>query len=119
MEEFRLDDAEVAVFGYGIVARAARDAVERARADGIRAGLLRPLTLWPFPEAKVAEVADRVGALVVAEMNMGQMLREVERAAGRSARVAGHLRADGEPITPAELLESLRQEVRAPAREGR
>ncbi len=108
-----VDDADVVVFAYGIVGAAAREAVREARARGVRAGLLRPRTLWPFPALAVAEVAARGAVLLVAELNLGQMVREVAAAAG-GARVVGHFRADGEPILPAELLEHL--EALAPAR---
>ncbi len=114
VERFLLDDADVCVFAYGIVAAAARDAVVEARARGVRAGLLRPLTLWPFPEEAVAEAAERCETLLVAEMNRGQLVREVERAAAGRARVEGCFRADGEPIVPAELLRVLTAEGSAP-----
>lgn len=107
VEEFMLDDAEVAVFAYGIVARSAREAVRRARAEGVRIGMVRPKTLWPFPSTVITEAAKRVDRIIVAEMNLGQMLGEVERAAGRHAEVVPHLRADGEPITPTELLDVI------------
>lgn len=107
VETFMLDDANVAVFAYGIVARSAREAVRRAREDGVRAGLIRPATLWPFPYAAIADVAERVDRVIVAEMNLGQMLGEVERAVGGRAEVIPHLRADGEPIVPNELLEAI------------
>ena len=107
VERFLLDDAEIAVFAYGIVARAAREAVLEARRRGVRAGLLRPLTLWPFPDDAVAEVARRVETVLVAELNLGQLAREVERAVAGAAEVLGHFRADGEPIPPVELLERL------------
>jgi 2-oxoglutarate ferredoxin oxidoreductase subunit alpha len=107
VERFMLDDAELAFFAYGTVARSAREAVLRARADGFRVGLLRPTTLWPFPAAAVAEVADLVDTVVVAEMNLGQMMGEVERAVAGRTRVVGHLRADGEPITPGDLEAAL------------
>jgi 2-oxoglutarate ferredoxin oxidoreductase subunit alpha len=81
--------------------------VARARESGIKAGLIRPLTLWPFPHAQVAEVAKQVDTMVVAEMNLGQMVGEVERAAAGQAAVVTHLRADGEPITPAALVGAL------------
>jgi len=104
VESFMLDDADVAIFAYGIVGRSAREAVLRARDAGIKAGLIRPITLWPFPTAQVAEVAGQVGTLVVAEMNMGQLIGEVERACVGQTDVVGYLRADGEPITPTALL---------------
>ncbi|MDK1095833.1 MAG: 2-oxoacid:acceptor oxidoreductase subunit alpha [Actinomycetota bacterium] len=107
VETHMMDDAEIAIFAYGIVGRSAREAVDRARADGIKAGLIRPLTLWPFPNAQVAEAAQQVDTIVVAEMNLGQLIGEVERAAGGRAEIVGHLRADGEPITPSALRDVL------------
>lgn len=108
VERFMLEDADIAIFAYGIVARAAREAVLRARRLGIRAGLLRPQTLWPFPAKAVSSVAHDVDLLIVAEMNLGQMIHEVDRAAAGSTRLIGHLRADGEPIVPDALLETLK-----------
>lgn len=110
-DQVRMEDAEIGVVAIGIVARAAQEAVALARAAGIRAGLLRPVTLWPFPAAAVREAAARVHTLVVAEMNLGQMVLEVERAASGLARVTGCLRADGEPITPEEILAVLSSAV--------
>ncbi|MBT3245976.1 MAG: 2-oxoacid:acceptor oxidoreductase subunit alpha [Actinobacteria bacterium] len=107
VEEFMLDDAEVAIFAYGIVGRSAREAVLRARRAGMKVGLIRPLTLWPFPYAQVADVAAGIDTLLVAEMNLGQLIGEVERAVAGTTEVIGHLRADGEPITPADLIAAL------------
>jgi len=104
VETFMLDDADIAIFAYGIVGRSAREAVQRARTAGVKAGLIRPITLWPFPYSSVAEVAEKVDTLIVSEMNLGQLIGEVERAAAGRAQVVGHLRANGEPITPTELL---------------
>jgi len=103
VETFMVDDADLAIFAYGVVARSAREAVQRARAAGVKVGLIRPITLWPFPRSQVAEVARQVDTLIVAEMNLGQLIGEVERAVGGQTKVVGHLRADGEPITPGEL----------------
>ena len=103
VETFMIDDAHLAIFAYGVVGRSAREAVQRARAAGVKVGLIRPITLWPFPYSQVAEVAQQVDTLIVAEMNLGQLIGEVERAVGGQAKVVGHLRADGEPITPGEL----------------
>jgi 2-oxoglutarate ferredoxin oxidoreductase subunit alpha len=107
VETVMMDDAEIAIFAYGIVGRSAREAVDRARAAGIKAGLVRPLTLWPFPSAHVMRAAQQVDTIVVAEMNLGQLIGEVERAAGGMAEIVGHLRADGEPITPTALEDVL------------
>ena len=76
VEEVMLEDADVVVVAYGIVARAALSAVRKARAEGIKAGLLRLITLWPFPEKHVGKIAKKAKAIVVAEMNCGQLVRE-------------------------------------------
>lgn len=102
------DDAEVVVFAYGIVSAAARQALRLARAQGIRAGLFRAITLWPFPTEEIAALAERVDRIVVAEMNLGQMLGEVQRAAGNAKRIHSCLKADGETITPEEILAALK-----------
>jgi 2-oxoglutarate ferredoxin oxidoreductase subunit alpha len=81
--------------------------VERARAVGIKAGLVRPLTIWPFPDAEVRAAAEQADTMVVAEMNLGQLIGEVERASAGRAEIVPHLRADGEPITPSALLDVL------------
>jgi 2-oxoglutarate ferredoxin oxidoreductase subunit alpha len=106
------DDAELLVFAYGSVARAARQAVDEARAKGIRAGLLRPRTLWPFPDAEVRELARKVGTIVVPEMNLGQMAHEVEWAAGGACRVVPFSRVDGLPVRPGQVLEVVEREAR-------
>ncbi|GMQ97627.1 MAG: 2-oxoacid:acceptor oxidoreductase subunit alpha [Acidimicrobiia bacterium] len=108
VDTYMLDDAEIAVFAYGIVGRSAREAVTRARDAGIKAGLIRPVTLWPFPSEEVARVAARVDTVLVAEMNLGQLIGEVERAVAGQAEVRGYLKSDGEPITPGTLLEEIK-----------
>lgn len=106
-EETRLDDAEVAVLAYGATARTAAHAVWLAREQGIKAGLFKVLTLWPFPEQAVAALAGRVERIVVPEMNLGQIRREVERLAAGRAVVAGVHRADGLGITPKQIFAAL------------
>ncbi len=115
-------DADVLVVAIGISARAAQRAVTAARARGIRAGLFRPITLWPFPEdALRAAAAASARAVLVPEMNAGQLVLEVERVL-RSQRVTGLNRYDGEPIAPAQIearVEQLAREAvarRPPAR---
>lgn len=104
-----LDDAEVAVFAYGSPARAAERAVKEARARGIKAGLLKSMTLWPFPAAAVRQLASRVRAIVVPEMNLGQLVGEVERAAAGAAVVRPLSRLAGELFTPADILAALEE----------
>ncbi len=101
------DDAEVIVFAYGTVSAAARQAVRMARAQGIRAGLFRAITLWPFPDEALAALAAKVTRFVVAEMNLGQMLYEVRRAVGNAKCIQACLKANGETISPDEILSAL------------
>jgi len=108
VEEVMLDDADVAVVAYGIVARAALSAIRKAREKGIKAGLLRLITLWPFPEERVAKVAKHVRGIVVPEMNCGQMVREVSRAA-KETPVSFISKLGEEPHTPLEILEEIRR----------
>jgi len=108
-EEFLTEDADVVVFGYGISGRSARTAVESARAEGVKAGLFRPLTIWPFPEEEVSAIASRVKSIVVPELSLGQIIFEVERCAKGRCRVEGIYRVDGDPITPAQILERVKE----------
>jgi 2-oxoglutarate ferredoxin oxidoreductase subunit alpha len=110
VKEIMLEDAEVAVVAYGIVARAALSAVRKARETGIKAGLLRVITLWPFPEGRVAKVAEQAKAIVTPEMNMGQLVREVERAA-KETPVTFLSKLGEDPHTPKEILEAIRRSI--------
>ncbi len=86
-EEYLLDDAEYAVVAFGSAARAAHSAVRWARAKNIRAGLFRPISLYPFPHAQLTALAQRVRALLVVEMNTGQMLEDVRLAVAERAPI--------------------------------
>ncbi|MGA6993219.1 MAG: 2-oxoacid:acceptor oxidoreductase subunit alpha [Candidatus Deferrimicrobiaceae bacterium] len=108
-EEFLTEDADVVVFGFGVSGRSGRTAVEMARAEGIKAGLFRPLTIWPFPEEEVSAIASRVKSIVVPELSLGQIIFEVERCAKGRCRVEGIFRVDGDPITPAQILEKVKE----------
>jgi len=112
------DDAEVLIVAIGISARAATRAVELCRARGVRAGLFRPITLWPFPETALREAAARVRAVLVPEMNAGQMSLEVERILG-GKRVDAIHRYNGEPITPAEIAERAESLAKAVVAKGK
>ena len=102
-----LDDAEVVVIAYGCVARSARRAVRDARARGIKAGLLQLITLWPFPRQAIEPVLRRARAVLVPELNMGQMSREVKRVNQGATRVETLNRIDGSLIAPNEILTRL------------
>ncbi len=106
-EAVSLDDADIVVVAYGIGGRAARRAVALARERGIRAGLFRPRTLWPFPDRALADVARDGRQVLVAEMNMGQMIGEVERVVEGRSRVIGRHRVDGQPLTPDDVLTAI------------
>jgi len=114
-EEIAVDDADVVVVAYGIGARAARRAVALARAAGARVGLFRPRVLWPFPDRELARIARDGRRVLVAEMNMGQIVHEVERAVAGRAPVAGRHRADGQPLTPDDVLAGLEELARGSA----
>jgi 2-oxoglutarate ferredoxin oxidoreductase subunit alpha len=108
-ETVMLDDAEVAVFAYGVSGRSGKNAVELARDEGIKAGLFRPLTIWPFPEEEVAALASRVRAIVVPELSLGQIIYEVDRCAKGKCKVEGIYRVDGDPITPTQILDKIKE----------
>jgi 2-oxoglutarate ferredoxin oxidoreductase subunit alpha len=108
-EEYLTEDAEVIIFAYGSTSRSARYAVNELRKEGIKAGLFRPITLWPFPEKRIAELAKQVKAIVVAEMNLGQMLLEVERMAKGACETPFIGRVDGEPINPGQLIAMVKE----------
>ena len=110
-EEYLLDDAEIAVVAFGSIARSARFAVNEARKRGIRAGLFRIITYWPFPERQIRALAGRVKAFITPEMNLGMTIHEVRRCVEGRAPVSGIFRVDGEPINPAQILARI-QEVR-------
>ncbi len=108
-ETVMLEDAEIVVFGYGVSGRSGKSAVALARAEGIKAGLFRPLTIWPFPAEEVAELASRVKAIIVPELSLGQIVLEVERCAKGRCEVEGIFRVDGDPITPDQILERIKE----------
>lgn len=106
-EEYCLADAEHIIIAYGGTARSAYDAVDMARAQGIKAGLFRPQTIWPFPEEKIAALAAQAKTLVVAEMNYGQIFGEVKKVVEGKALVRSLAKYNSEPISPQELLKFL------------
>lgn len=97
------EDADVLVVAVGIASRAARRAVLNARKRGIRAGLFRPITLWPFPQRQFRALAQRARRVIVAEMNAGQLLLEIQRLSPAAITPEHLSRLDGECITPAQI----------------
>jgi pyruvate/2-oxoacid:ferredoxin oxidoreductase alpha subunit len=103
-EAYRLEDAEVVLVAYGIVARIAYSAVDAARARGIRAGLLRPITLWPFPTRVLAELAVRARRFLALELSTGQMVEDVRLAISGRRPVHFHGRSGGMLPTVEEIV---------------
>jgi 2-oxoglutarate ferredoxin oxidoreductase subunit alpha len=108
-EEF-MEDAHLAVFAYGIVARAARQAVRMAREKRIKVGLIQPLTVWPFPDVYMEHAMEELDLVIVAELNQGQLIREVMRVNRGRTRVRGLNRYDSELITPDQIFRKIREE---------
>ena len=103
------DDAEYLIIAIGISARAARCAVKILRDKGVKAGLFRPITLWPFPEEAYQATAAKAKAAVVPEMNAGQLVLEIDRLSPDACRVEGINKIDGEPITPEEIVTRIKE----------
>jgi len=108
IERFQVDDAKVLVVSYGISSRPAKRAVKLARAEGLRVGMLRLKSIWPFPEELIKELAPKVDGFVVPEVNEGQVSLEVERAVAGVAAVV-HVGAGGRIHHPQEILEVIRE----------
>jgi len=108
VEELLTDDMDVLVIAYGSTARSAKRAVMIARENGIKAGLLRLKTLWPFPDKEIEKIYRRAKKIVVPEMNLGQIAHEVEWATRREKPVVRINRVNGEPLTPKEIFEGIK-----------
>jgi 2-oxoglutarate ferredoxin oxidoreductase subunit alpha len=107
VEEYQLEDAEIAIVTYGGTARSAYAAIDMAREQGIKVGMLRLISVWPFPEKEIAKLAEKVKVIVVPELNYGQMVGEVKKAVEGKVPVKPMSKYDSEPITPQELLEVI------------
>jgi len=106
-EFYETDDAEITVIAYGAVARSAKRAVREARERGLRVGLLKLVTIWPFVRSAVEKALQTSKILIVPEMNMGQISREVKRVNRGIARVVSLNKVDGTIITPEEILNRI------------
>jgi 2-oxoglutarate ferredoxin oxidoreductase subunit alpha len=106
-EEDGLETADVVVVSYGITSRVAQRAIDMAHERGLKVGKLRLITAWPFPDHKIVELAARVKAFVVPELNLGQMVREVERAAAGKAKTLAVPHAGGGVHNPEEILKAI------------
>ncbi|MBE6788475.1 MAG: 3-methyl-2-oxobutanoate dehydrogenase subunit VorB [Ruminococcaceae bacterium] len=108
-ESFMMEDAEYCVVAYGITARVSKNAVIAARAQGIKVGMIRPITLWPFPEKAIADVTDQVKAFISVELSMGQMIEDIKLASSCKKPVVLCSRVGGVITTPEEVLETIKK----------
>ncbi|MBI4321894.1 MAG: 2-oxoacid:acceptor oxidoreductase subunit alpha [Chloroflexi bacterium] len=108
-EAHEMGDADMAVFAYGITARAARAAVRMARQEGIKVGLLRPITIWPFLNTLIEPYVPRLRGILVPELNYGQLVDKVREVVAGGCKVDSLPRYDGQVLTPEQILLALRQ----------
>jgi len=111
-EEEGTENADVIVVSYGITSRVAQRAIDLARERGMNVGKLRLIMAWPFPEAKIRDLAGRTKAFVVPELNLGQMVREVERCAGGKAKTVLVPHAGGSVHRPEDILAAIQEAAR-------
>ena len=109
VENYRMEDAEFAVVAFGGAARTAYEAVDMARAEGLKVGFVRPITIWPFAEKQMQDLAGKVKGILVHELNCGQYVLEVERAVAGKVPVSLFAKYDNESATPAELLAEIKK----------
>ena len=108
-DTFETQDADMIVVAYGSVSRTALSAVREARSKGLKVGFFRPITLWPFPEDKLQVLLDGVKAVLVPELNCGQMVLEVQRAVEGRAKVFGKDLVNGDLFRPSEIFEFIKE----------
>ncbi len=111
-EEADIDGSDVVVVSYGITSRVAQRAIDMAHEKGVKVGKFRIITAWPFPEHKIREIAPKVKAFVVPELNLGQMVREVERCAGGKAKTIAVPHAGGSVHSPDQIFKAIVEAAR-------
>lgn len=109
VEEYMIDDAEYIIAAYGTIARVAKSAIAALRAEGIKVGLIRPITLWPFPEAAFKKAAAKVSGILDVEMSMGQMVEDVRLSVNGACPVEFFGRTGGVIPTPGEICDALKK----------
>ncbi len=108
-EEYMMEDAEICIVAFGIASRVAKNAVVTARNEGIKVGLIRPITLWPFPAKAIAATADKVKSFISVELNMGQMIEDIRLYSQCKKPVTLCNRTGGMIPSPDQVLESIRR----------
>ncbi len=107
LEEYMMEDAEICVVAFGIAARVSKNAINEARAKGIKVGMIRPITLWPFPEKAIAAAAEKVKQFISVELSMGQMIEDIRLAANGKAPVTLCNRTGGMIPAPEQVLAAI------------
>ena len=108
-EEYMMDDADICIVAFGIAARISKNAIDMARAKGIKVGMMRPITLWPFPKKEMRAIADRVESFISVELNMGQMIEDIKLATECTKPVYLCNRTGGMIMTPEEVLAKIEE----------
>lgn len=108
-EETQIEDADVVIVAYGCTARSAQRAVKMARQEGLKVGLFRPITIWPFPEKQLIDIAKKVKRIIVPELNLGQLSIEVDRLCSKYLTIEQINKINGEVITPSEILAKIKE----------
>ena len=109
VEEIQCDDADYLIVAFGSMARIGQKAMQLAREEGIRVGILRPITLWPFPTQAIASLAPRMKGILVTELNAGQMVEDVRLAVNGQTPVQHFGRLGGIVPDPDEIVEALKK----------
>lgn len=107
-EEYMVDDAEILIIAYGSVSLSAKETIRHLRAEGIKAGLFRPITLWPSPQDRMRELGEKIDKVLVVELNIGQYYDEVQRSTGR-LDIEGLFKVNGRPISPYEIVNKVKE----------
>jgi 2-oxoglutarate ferredoxin oxidoreductase subunit alpha len=110
-EEIQCEDAEYLFVAFGSAARICLKSIEMAREEGIKVGLLRPITLWPFPSEIIREYAEKVKGMLVVELNAGQMVEDVRLAVNGKVKVEHYGRLGGIVPTPDAILEAFKEKI--------
>ena len=108
-ERYMMDDAEYCVVAFGIASRVSKNAVSALRKQGVKVGLIRPITIWPFPKQAIAEAAEHVRAFVSVELSMGQMIEDIRLAEQCRRPVALCNRAGGMIPTPEQIMQAVKR----------
>ena len=115
-EEYLMDDAEICIAAFGIAARVSKNAINEARKQGIKVGLIRPITLWPFPTKAFKDAAEKVNSIISVELSMGQMIEDVRLASECKVPVTLCNRAGGMIPSPEQVLEAIKEAAKGGAK---